>query len=116
MSDLEKPMGNAELRLSLASIESEIVDTKHIAIETRDQATHTNGTVRWHTKMLWLAMGALPLLTGWAYWLTIHVLDNSENVAKIQTEIDTQNTVTQEQIQQAAQQGIIAGLEAIKNK
>lgn len=108
-------MGNTELRLSLASIESEISDVKSIAIDTHTQALHTNGTVRWHTKMLWLAMGALPLLTGWAYWLTIHVLDASENIAKIQTEIDTQNSVTQQQIQQAAQQGIIAGLQALKS-
>lgn len=116
MKDIEAPMGNTELRLALASIENEIVDTKNIAMETREQAIHTNGTVRWHTKMLWLAMGALPLLTAWAGYLTYHVLNASEEIASLQSEIDTQNTMTQQKIQQAATQGIIQGLEAVKDK
>lgn len=70
MSNLEEPMGNIELRLTLAGIQEEIGDVKSIALDTKAQATKTNGKVMWHTKTIWLCMGALPLLTIWAGWLT----------------------------------------------
>lgn len=45
INDVDQPMGNAELRLSLAGIESEIAEVKGIAMETREQAKKTNGAV-----------------------------------------------------------------------
>lgn len=74
MSNVEEPMGNTELRLILAGIEEEIADVKSIALDTKAQATKTNGKVMWHTKTIWLFMGALPLLTFWAGWLTMRML------------------------------------------
>lgn len=105
-------MGNTELRLSLASIESEISDVKGIALDTHAQALHTNGTVKWQTKMIYTFLGALPLITGWAGWLTLSQLHSNDELARLQT----QDSLTKEQIQQAAQEGIVAGLEAISNK
>lgn len=114
MNDVDAPMGNAELRLALASIENEVSDVKRISMDVHEQAVHTNGTVRWHTKMLWLAMGALPLLTGWAAWLTLYALHASEVTTKLQGEFLTEQNMSQEQIESAAQEGIIQGLESIR--
>lgn len=63
-------MGNTELRLTLAGIQEEIADVKSIALDVRAQATKTNGRVRWLEKMIYTALGALPLLTVWAGGLT----------------------------------------------
>lgn len=63
-------MGNAELRLQLQRIET-------IAVEARDNTKYTNGKVRWHTKMIYLSMGAIPLLSVWAGWLTLEVLSDA---------------------------------------
>lgn len=73
MTDLETPMGNAELRLSLANIESEVVDVKRIALETHEQAKRTNGRVSWLEKLAWITIGALPILSFMAIfqWYTI---------------------------------------------
>lgn len=78
-------MGNAELRLTLQSIESELAGNTTISLETQVQAKKTNGTVMWHTKMIWLAMGAIPLLTVWAAWLTKEQLDASRHTTIDQT-------------------------------
>ena len=83
-------MGNAELRLTLASIENEISDVKSISMETHEQAKKTNGRVNMHDKMLWTALGALPLLTVWAGWLTLLQLNQPPPVSsqEIQTAVD----------------------------
>lgn len=96
--DVDKPMGNAELRLSLASIESEIasVSTKVDAVHT--QAKKTNGRVNWQEKCVYISMGAMPLLTIWAGWLTIRMLNqpvavNSEQLQSIvETALDSSLT------------------------
>lgn len=81
-------MGNAELRLTLASIENEVVETKGIAMEARDQGLKTNGNVRLHEKLIWTALGALPLLTIWAAWLTQQTLNTPRtDQAAIQTAV-----------------------------
>lgn len=38
------------------------------------QVTKTNGTVKWQTKMLYMALGALILLVPWAGWVTTQIL------------------------------------------
>lgn len=43
--DLEKPMGNAELRLAFASVETKIEEVHKVATDTKEQATKTNGAV-----------------------------------------------------------------------
>lgn len=86
--DIEKPMGNAELRLSLASIETEIVEVKVIANRGLEQALKTNGKVMWHTKTIWLCMGALPLLTVWAGWLTLQILSAKPDAQEIQAAVN----------------------------
>jgi hypothetical protein len=53
-------MGNAELRLTLASIESEV---KGIAMETRDQARKTNGRVSRLENWRWLLLGMGSITT-----------------------------------------------------
>lgn len=84
--DVDQPMGNAELRLTLASIENEIGDVKSIAMETRQGQKYTNGKVRWLIKLAWLSMGALPLLTVWAAWLTKVQLERGLAAEPVQAE------------------------------
>lgn len=73
--DVDKPMGNAELRLSLAGIESEVAAVKNTLDEVHTQAKKTNGRVNWLEKGMYVSVGALPLLTIWALWLTVATLD-----------------------------------------
>lgn len=77
MTDLESPMGNAELRLRLLSIEN-------IATETHDQAKKTNGRVTRHDKMLWTALGGLMVLTPWAAWITYAQLHAPSPVTNVE--------------------------------
>lgn len=96
MSDFNKPMGNAELRLTLQRVET-------MATEARDNTAYTNGTVRWQTKMVYLAMGAIPLLSVWAGWLTLEVLQTAQDVSS--------NTLAPQQIQAAVDQAFQSNLE-----
>ncbi len=43
--DVDSSMGNVELRLTLANIESEIAEVKSIAIDTKAETQATNGKV-----------------------------------------------------------------------
>lgn len=101
MTDFETPMGNTELRLSLASIESEVAEVKSISMENNEHAKYTNGKIMWLTKLAWLTLGALPLLTVWSVWLTSETLKSREELSPVQT--------------QAIQAAVLAGiLEATK--
>ena len=51
------------------------------------QVTKTNGTVKWQTKMLYMALGALMLLMPWAGWVTTTVL-SQEKDAITKSDID----------------------------
>lgn len=88
--DVDSPMGNAELRLNFANIESELADNKRITLATHEQAKKTNGRVNWMEKTIWLSMGAIPLLTIWAGWLTKEMLE-----ARSPQSIEIQAAVTQ---------------------
>lgn len=93
--DVDLPMGNAELRLNFADLRSEVAEVKDIALETHDQAVKTNGRVNWLEKTAYTALGALPLLTFWAAWLTYK-------------ELDAPPPVQEEQIQAAVLQALDA--------
>lgn len=80
MTNLEEPMGNTELRVTLFSMDGKLD-------EVIERQKYTNGTVMWHTKVLWLTMGALPLLTIWAGWLTLVVLGVTNSSAQVQTQV-----------------------------
>lgn len=81
--EVEKPMGNTELRLILAGIEEEIGDIKGIALDTKAQAIHTNGTVKWQTKMIYLAMGALAILAPISGWLCTSLIADEKQLAAL---------------------------------
>lgn len=101
---LDSPMGNTELRITLAGIESEIGDVKSIAIETRDQAVKTNGSVAnvkedlafWRGA-LWV-MGAvivfivLPIL-GYALYQVVNIPTIVQT--SIQTDLNNYNVKVQ---------------------
>lgn len=79
---------NRELDLKFDSVK-ELMDAHFDAQNTKldsidDKVTKTNGTVRWHTKLLYLSMGALPLLTIWAMWLTNETLNSQKDISPIQ--------------------------------
>lgn len=85
MSDanaLETPMGNAELRLRLQNIEE-------VGNQTHAQATKTNGTVKWLTKMMYLATGALAILTPVAGWLCTSVIKDETQIAALRAQSGT---------------------------
>lgn len=42
-------------------------------------------TSRWSQRLLWCAMGALPLLTVWSAWTTNEVLKSKEEISPLQT-------------------------------
>lgn len=122
--DLEKPMGNAEQRLRFQGLESEIAEIKSIGIDSKTLAenTHilasaTNGKVKWQEKMIYAVyFGLLPCLVAYLGWLSLFTIHNDENVAKINSELQTQQQDEHQQIIQAAQQGVLQGLEDISNK
>lgn len=80
--DVDMPMGNAEMRLLFAGLENEIADVKGITLETRDQAKKTNGRVNWLEKSMWMAMGALPLLSLMSLWMMQQVMSLKEVQAR----------------------------------
>lgn len=102
--DLDKPMGNAELRVTLASIESEISDVKGIAISTNSQAKLTNGHVadafreienlkRWRTGLTYawavFVLILLPILGE-----TLYKTWNTEELTAQQVQYSVKNGVT----------------------
>lgn len=54
-------------------------------VETKEQAKKTNGRVTMLEKLIWTALGALPLLTIWAAWLSNQVLANQQTITSLQT-------------------------------
>lgn len=48
------------------------------------QVTKTNGTVRWLTKMIYVALGALPLLSIWAWIITQQFLSSQTELSPAQ--------------------------------
>lgn len=53
------------------------------------QVMKTNGRVGILEKMAFVSLGAIPLLTVWAAWLTFDYLESKESVRKeIQTAVD----------------------------
>lgn len=67
------------------------------------QVTKTNGTVSMLTKLVYMAMGALIILTPWAMWVT-------ETVLKLQAQ--KVEPVTQADIDEAVERAINSALEA----
>lgn len=52
------------------------------------QVMLTNGTVKWQTKLLYIGIGALVLLTPWASWVTVSLLSQDKNLIT-QEDLDT---------------------------
>lgn len=71
------------------ALENRLTRIEDTVNQTLDQAKKTNGRVNWHDKMVWTALGALPLLTIWAGWLTLQVLNPPINSATIQAAVNT---------------------------
>lgn len=82
VNDLEKPMGNAELRLRLQNIEE-------VGNQTHAQATKTNGQVKWQTKMIYLAMGALAILAPVSGWLCTSLISDEKQIATLKASTNT---------------------------
>lgn len=78
MTDLETPMGNAELRLSLANIESEVAEVKGIALDTHEQATKTNGRVNLLEKFQYGSLVGLAILTPIVGWVAVDYLNHRD--------------------------------------
>lgn len=108
--DVDVPMGNAELRLTLAGIESEVSEIKGLAMSTNTQAKLTNGHVAdafreidKQKKFSWLLMG------GW----TIFVLFVVPALGITMYKVWSAPNLTEYQIKQASQQGAIQAFEQL---
>lgn len=83
-------MNEEEIRYSNRQIErmldQQSKDIKeHISLvitPLTEQVTKTNGTVKWQTKLLYIGIGALMLLTPWAGWVTTQLLANKNYVTQ----------------------------------
>lgn len=103
MNDVDKPMGNAELRLTLAGLESEVGDIKDIALDTRDQARKTNGRVNILEKFQYGALVGFSILTPITGWLVIDYMQHRNDIENQVTPAMVQAAVNQafeEQIKQ----------------
>lgn len=96
MSDLEQPMGNTELRITLGAIQESVKDVL-------TQATHTNGSVadalrdievlkRWRTGLTYSWIGFTLLLLPVLGVTMLRVWDTPQ--------------ITQAQVQNAVQEGV----------
>lgn len=106
MSDVEQPMGNAELRTTLQKIEDKID-------EAVKQSTKTNGSVakalvdienlkRWRTGLTYAWMAFVLLVVPILGFTLLKVWDTPQ--------------LTQYQVQQASQQGVTQAFEALQLK
>lgn len=102
MSDLEAPMGNAEMRLSFANLEGEVAEVKGIAIDTHEQAKKTNGRVTALEKWQYGSLVGLSILTPIVGWVTVDYLNHRDQ------------TASTEQIQAAVASGIQEALQEYK--
>lgn len=91
MKDVDTPMSNTELRLTFADIKSEIAEVKSIGIDTHSQAKKTNGRVNLLEKFMWVASGALLILTPIVGWLAVDYLNHRDQVPslQVQTAVET---------------------------
>lgn len=80
MDDLEKPIGNVEMRLWMQGIDT-------VTAETHTQTLKTNGQVRWQTKMIYLAMGSLVILAPISGWLCTSVISDEKQIAALKAEV-----------------------------
>ncbi len=55
--------------------------------EIKAQVLKTNGRVNWLEKAMWTALGALPLLTVWAGFLTKEILDQKGKAVEVPTAV-----------------------------
>lgn len=83
-------MGNAELRLTLQEIHTEVAETKGIAMETRQLQTVANGKTaslsKWREQMVGgfkVAIPFLTLLAGGLSWLVVDYLNHRDKPAQI---------------------------------
>lgn len=58
----------------------------HTAVlkEIREQTIKTNGTVGRHHWLIGMAVGAIPLLSVWAGWLTMEVLEGQKSISPLE--------------------------------
>lgn len=65
-------------------LDDKFVDIQDSLVRIEKQTTATNGHLRLHDRLLWLAMGAIPLLSVWAWFLTMQVLDGQKQISPLQ--------------------------------
>lgn len=92
MPDTEERYNNRQIERMLDSQSSDIKEHITSVISPLTiQVTKTNGRVRWLEKMIWMALGALALLTPWAIWITSHQLAQKDAI----TQVDLDQAVDQ---------------------
>lgn len=83
--DVEHPMGNTELRLTLATIQEEVADSKSIGLKNLEQFKELNGSVKsmkkWQEQVKGGTKIAVPfmvMITGIVGWLAVDYLNHRE--------------------------------------
>lgn len=83
MTDSEERYNNRQIERMLDSQSSDLKEHITSVISPLTiQVTKTNGRVRWLEKMIWMALGALALLTPWAIWMTSRQLEQPKQLTR----------------------------------
>lgn len=81
----EERYNNRQIEKMLTDQSADIKEHIDLKIEPLTaQVAKTNGTVRWQTKMLYVAIGALPLLSAWMWIITQSFLDSQKEISPVQ--------------------------------
>lgn len=95
MTETEERYNNRQIERMLDSQSGDIKEHITSVISPLTiQVTKTNGRVRWLEKMIWMALGALALLTPWAIWMTSQQVEREKPISKdeVETLIDDRLT------------------------
>ncbi len=65
-------------------LDDKFIDIKDSLNRIELQTVKTNGRVSMHDRLLWLSMGAMPLLAFWAFTLTQAFLDQGKTISPLQ--------------------------------
>ena len=82
---MDAPYTKRELDAKFSLIEEKLFDEKTGFLPRIERQTiKTNGRVTKHDKMLWVALGALSIITPLSFWVVNQVSDESKTISTIE--------------------------------
>ena len=77
----ESPYSNREIRGMFTRLEEKLDEHSNTHQLILNQVKYTNGRVRWNEKMIYMAMGALTILTPLVTWALVEISTIDEKIA-----------------------------------